>query len=60
MTRKHYVMIAEALRHEMKYAENESERMGIKNTAFKLAFTFGQDNPRFDRERFLDVAIRDI
>jgi hypothetical protein len=56
MTRKDYVLIAEAIRTQIelssKYEEEES-RAGAQNIAYDLAWKLYEDNPRFDRDRFL-------
>ena len=70
MSKKHYIAVAEILNKRMEYvrgqqgcehdnevierfvgAENE-----IANIARDLAGYFGQENPRFDRDRFLRAA----
>jgi hypothetical protein len=56
MTRKDYVIIANAIRTQIelskKYEEEES-RAGAQNIAYDLAWKLSEDNPRFDRHRFL-------
>lgn len=68
MTRKDYVMIAETLRQTLADIERESgpmavcdrtracltgERLGVRGVALRLADQLRQDNPRFDRTRFM-------
>ena len=62
MTRKDYVMIAETLRGLLADIDRESpgmrevlrgERMGVASVARRLADQLRQDNPRFDRTRFM-------
>ncbi len=53
MTRKDYVLIAEALR------ESRPQMGGIEGwncAAIGVADALARDNPRFDRERFLKAA----
>ena len=56
MTRKDYVLIADAIKTQIelstKYEEEES-RAGAQNIAYDLAWKLSEDNPRFDRDRFL-------
>jgi hypothetical protein len=68
MTRKDYVMIAETLRGLLADIERESgpmavcdrtralmagEHLGVRHVASRLADQLRQDNPRFDRTRFM-------
>ena len=56
MTRKDYVLIAEVIKTQielsLKFDEDDS-RYGAENIAYDLASKLSQDNPRFDRDRFL-------
>jgi len=56
MTRKDYIVIANAIRTQIelskKYEEEES-RAGAQNIAYDLAWKLSEDNPRFNRHRFL-------
>jgi hypothetical protein len=56
MTRKDYVMIAEVIKTQielsLKFGEDDA-RYGAENIAQDLATKLGEDNPRFDRGRFL-------
>lgn len=61
MTRKDYIRIAAALNGRTKHnATDETYREGwhaaTSACAHALADTLAQDNPRFDRERFLKAA----
>jgi len=59
MTRKDYVLIAAALREARSNYSLPNVAIyhnGIDNAAHRLADALGRDNPRFDRERFLDAA----
>ena len=47
MTKKHFKAIAEII----KYSEDKQDIM------IKLANYFAQENPRFDRERFVDACL---
>jgi hypothetical protein len=54
MTRKDYVLIAEALaRADRPYAEGRAQH---RTDCEAIADALAQDNPRFDRERFLKAA----
>lgn len=68
MTRKDYVMIADAIRELLADIERESgpmavcdrtralmagEHLGVRHVAMRLADQLRQDNPRFDRTRFM-------
>ena len=59
MTRKDYVLIADAIREalatdvEFNIALPEREASGIHRAALRLSDRLEQDNPRFDREMFL-------
>ena len=65
MTRKDYVMIAETIRDLLGDIDRESpgmrevlrgERMGVASVALRLADQLRQDNPRFDRTRFMEAC----
>jgi hypothetical protein len=55
MTRKDYILIAEALKRAWN-TEAESAFPGVQAAARNLAESLARDNPRFDRERFLKAA----
>jgi hypothetical protein len=58
MTRKDYVLIAEALQAAA-YALNPPERAGALLVAHEIANRLKQENPRFDRDRFMRAACLD-
>lgn len=63
MTRKHYVMIAQAFADAGLMAELQGDILetnarheGIKQAAEYVASALSRDNPRFDRKRFLTAC----
>lgn len=61
MTKKDYVLIASVFNKAMQYTADEPRAMeAVKATvevvADELADALEQDNPRFDRERFLTAC----
>jgi hypothetical protein len=59
MTRKDYVLIAEVIKTQIELSlkfEEEESRAGAQNIAYDLASKLSQDNPRFDRGRFLQAC----
>lgn len=60
MTRKDYILIAEALRNtharEVELNGQEGTAGGIRLAASALADALASDNPRFDRKHFLAVV----
>ena len=57
MTRKDYVLIAGAIAWSLDHhCDTILERHGAAETAREIARVLEQDNPRFDRERFLKAA----
>lgn len=57
MTRKDYVMIAETIRQNRKdFNEGEDGLMLLTIMAHQLSNSFEEDNPRFDRARFLTAC----
>jgi hypothetical protein len=65
MTRKDYVMIAETIRELLGDIDREppgmrevltGERIGVRSVALRLADQLRQDNPRFDRTRFIEAC----
>ena len=65
MTRKDYVMIAETIRELLADIDREppgmrevltGERIGVRSVALRLADQLRQDNPRFDRTRFIEAC----
>jgi hypothetical protein len=55
MTRKDYILLAEALKAAA-YALNPPERTGALLAANEIAHRLKQDNPRFDRHRFIQAC----
>lgn len=54
MSRKHYKMIADTIRKNLKYAtKNVGEAMVIETLAVELCIDFAGDNPNFDQAKFL-------
>ena len=71
MTRKDYILIAETLRQLLADIERESapmavcdrtralmagEHLGVRHAALRLGDQLRQDNPRFDRTRFIEAC----
>jgi hypothetical protein len=59
MTRKDYILIAEALRiptSSMSKPNYERELSGVRMAAIAIATALENDNPRFNREHFLAVV----
>lgn len=58
MTRKDYELIAATLKNQHRIAANVSPvgAAWVEYTTMNLALAFTQDNPRFDRERFVKAA----
>jgi len=65
MTRKDYVLIADAIRQLLADIDREpagmrevltGERIGVRSVALRLADQLRQDNPRFDRTRFIEAC----
>jgi len=52
MSRKHYVAVAAMLRVHISVS-GDQEAAGMREVARSLATLFADDNPRFDRARFL-------
>jgi len=65
MTRKHYVMIAAAIREAQEGdpwqhpLAAEARAAIARDIARGIAGVLAQDNPRFDRDRFLTAALGD-
>lgn len=59
MTRRHYQIVAETIRAEYTtYDPAGPEALALRRLALHLAVHFERDNPRFDRERFMQAATR--
>lgn len=59
MTRKDYVLIAEAIREEREIWEMVDAKMGnevLNSLSRSLARRLRQENVRFDRDKFLEAA----
>ena len=62
MTRKHFVMLAAAIKEAQAYnpwptpAEAQAAALMRRTVANNVASVLGHDNPAFDRERFLKAA----
>lgn len=58
MTRKDYILIAEALKEARAeaLALRAGAGVGVTIAAVRLADALARDNPRFDRERFLKAC----
>jgi len=71
MTRKHYKLIAEAIKQAMfesfsELAESDEETKNVAknyvldaltNVIFQVALTLEEDNPNFDRKKFADACM---
>lgn len=55
MTRKHYELIAKAIRREI--TAGRADRESAMHIGYGLAYFLEEDNPRFNRERFLDACL---
>jgi len=55
MTRKDYILLADAIKAAVE-ATDYPERLGAQLAANEIAHRLQQDNPRFDRARFLKAA----
>lgn len=59
MTRKDYVLIAEAFKAEIKYwprSHSPEAATALDCIGERLANALAQDNPRFDRQRFIEAC----
>ena len=67
MNKKHYIKVAAALARQNKNAQNfldlkendqyfRGQIVAIRDMANSLADMFAEDNPRFDRARFLSAC----
>lgn len=70
MTRKDYVLIADTIAQMSRDIANDEgltlttagrtilsgERVAVEAIAHRLAYQLQQDNPRFDRKRFIDAC----
>lgn len=57
MTRKDYELIARALKRAAAEAQAEGHDLdALRTGAIELAYSLADDNPRFDRERFMKAC----
>jgi hypothetical protein len=56
MTRKDYVLIADALREYYQHVPENGMKLLVGEVAANVAEHLKRDNPRFDREHFLAVV----
>ena len=59
MTRKDYVLIAQVIKAQIDMSDKfqeELSKVGAQNIAYDLAWKLSEDNPRFDRSRFLEAC----
>ena len=56
MTKKHFEAVAAKIMAQKVEAKSDAERIGLQNLACRLADTFEQANPRFNRERFINAC----
>lgn len=57
LSRKHYVLIAEAIRETYDEEDNTHTKATIAIMVSKLAARLNQDNSRFDRTKFVKAAL---
>lgn len=53
MTKKHFIAIAAAIWVELQQTKSTLEDRAIENMARRLCAVFAEENPRFDRAKFL-------
>lgn len=57
LTRKHFQLMAEIIRLEVKFHDKDSEEFkAVRRVAFDLASMSKADNPNFDRAKFLQAC----
>jgi hypothetical protein len=56
MTRKHYVMLAHVLHSAKPTMDDPAAFSQWEKDCGTLAYALSQDNPRFDRERFVTAC----
>lgn len=56
MTKKHFEAIASKIAATKAIANTDRERINLQNLACRLADSFEQANPRFDRTRFINAC----
>ena len=57
MTRKHFEAVAQSINLSFRNAPNEQAEIILSTLASNLAYEFELANPRFDRSKFLAVAL---
>lgn len=57
MSRKHYEGIANALREVMGISDHEIDGDTVRWVALRLSVFLAEDNPRFDRQKFLKACV---
>lgn len=57
MSRKDYVALAEAIRRQYDASTTDEALRAVRNVALMQAAVFAEDNPNFDRRRFLEAAL---
>ncbi len=57
MTRKDYEVLAEALQGALEDADQGGEFRGVMLAASRIANVLEQDNPRFDRRRWVAAVV---
>jgi hypothetical protein len=53
VTRKDYIAIASAITRAMNFCETDNQKRGVERSALCIAEVLANDNPAFDRVRFL-------
>ena len=56
MSRKHYIAIAKVFAGDYACCKSDDERRVVVGLALSLSDIFRQDNPRFDRIKFLKAC----
>ncbi len=55
-TKKTFIATAARLKSEMECAASPAVKVTLERLAYSFAETYGRENPRFDRERFLKAC----
>lgn len=58
MTRRDYIRIARAIRRARNAAHGDGARSALDIAAVELMAELADDNPRFDREKFLAAILK--
>lgn len=56
MSRKDYIAIAAVLRQTKDETRSVTGEAELRRVANRIAFVFAQDNPLFDKARFMEAA----